>query len=161
MGNTPRKKVEPKWLHPAAVLENGVLSRILESSIICKSLFSSLELRTMKRLQGWSRFAPLFFSLSVQILSQFVRWSIALAPDHLKKLWRLTEFGPFFIIAWFAHHWSWCHMNYYDVQINIVIFREVSWKFMEFICQLPPTVMKVHDSCLHTSDVMLVCIKIF
>ncbi len=61
--------------------------------------------------------------------------------------------------AWFAHHWSWCHMNYYDVQISIVTFCKVSWKFMEFICQLPPTVMKVHDSCLHTSDVMLVCIK--
>ncbi len=29
-------------------------------------------------------------------------------------------------------------------QNNIVTFREVSWKLMEFICRFPPTLMKGH-----------------
>ena len=47
------KKVEPKRLHPGAVLENGAT---LEGGAS-----GGAELRTMKRLQGWSRFGSTFF----------------------------------------------------------------------------------------------------
>ncbi len=52
--------MEPKRLHPGAILENGAT---LEDGALFPfegGAMSGAELRTMKQLQGWSRFGSTF-----------------------------------------------------------------------------------------------------
>ncbi len=58
-----RKKVEPKRLHPGAILENGATSEGGAVFSLKGVTRVGAELRTMKRVQGWSRFGSTFFSV--------------------------------------------------------------------------------------------------
>ena len=61
---TLRKKVEPKWLHPGAVLENGVT---LEVGAVFFPYFKIMFRE--KRLHPLSRFGSPFFSVQIWLLA--------------------------------------------------------------------------------------------